>query len=102
MVAIHTHRATWISSISLFRRNESDFLSLQPGIQTLCFHCEQIQLTTLICSLWGRTEYYGDLCTPFPKVSKQCSNIQTLKNTFFAFLLILTLHEDGVQVLKQT
>lgn len=102
MVALHTQRATRISSITLFRRNESGFLSLQLGIQTLCFHCEQIQLTTLIYSLWGRTEYYGDLYTPFPKVSKQCSNIQMVKNMFFACLLMLTFHKDGTQVLKQT
>lgn len=82
MVAIHTRTATWISSIALFKRNESGFLSLQLGIHTACFHWEQIQLTTLICSSWGRTEYFGDFYAPFLKVSKQCSNIHIQKCIF--------------------
>lgn len=102
MVAIHTRTATWISSITLLNRNESGFLSLQLGIHSVCFHCEQIQLTALICSLWDRTEYFGDLDTPFLKVSKQCPNTCTFKNVFAACLLMLTLHGDATHVLKQT
>lgn len=83
MVVIHTWTATWISSTALFNRNESGFLSLQLGIHSVCFHCEQIQLTTLICSLWGGTEYFGDFYTPFLRISKQCSNTYICKNAFF-------------------
>jgi len=101
MIAIYTWTATWISSITLFNRNESGFLSLQLSIHTACFHCEEIQLTTLICSLWGRTQYFGDFYTQFLKVSKQCSNSHIFKNAFVACLLMLTLHEDGIHVLKQ-
>lgn len=84
MVVIHTWTATWISSIALFNRNESGFLSLQLGIHSVCFHFGQIQLTTLICSLWGRTEYFGDFFTPFLRMSKQCSNSYICKNAFFS------------------
>lgn len=102
MVAIHTRTATWISSITLLERNESGFLSLQLGIHAVCFCCEQIQLTVLICSLQNRAEYFGDLDTPFLKVSKQCPNTCSFRNEFFACLPMLTLHGDAIHVLKQT
>lgn len=81
LLSTHGRQHGFLPQLCLTGMNQA--FCLYNWASTVCLHCEQIQLTTLICSLWGRTEYFGVFYTPFLRMSKQCSNTYICKNAFF-------------------